>query len=59
MAALDFLENYLKASNPQVYTGAIPEDIDSFARNDVISYFRSAANCAHATAAVIDFTVAK
>ena len=46
-------------SNPQVYTSVILEGVYICTGNDVISYFWSAANRVHATAAVTDFTVTK
>ena len=48
-------------SNPQVHTSVKPKGINIYTvgLNDVISYFRLAANCVHAIAAVPDFAVAK
>ena len=34
-------------SNPQIYTGVTPKGIYILTGNQVISYFRSAANCVH------------
>ena len=59
MVDVDFLENYGSSSNSPVHTSASPEGVYIVPGNDVFSYFRSAANCVHATAAVTDLTVTK
>ena len=57
MADVDFLEKNTEGRNRQIYTRVIPEGIHILIGNDVISYFRSAADRVHATAAVTDYTV--
>ena len=60
MADLHFItKKTTEDSDPQVYTSLKPEGVNIFTGNDVIGYFRSAANRVHATAAVTDFTVTK
>ena len=49
----------IEAINPQGNRSVPQEGIYNCIRNDVISYLQSAANCVHATLAVIDFTVTK
>ena len=48
-----------EASNPQIYTNVDPEGLYIITGNDVISYFRLAANCIHVTATAANFTVTK
>ena len=56
MADLDFVENCAGSHRLKSVT---PEGIHISTGNDVISYFHSAANRVHATAAVTDFTLTK
>ena len=45
--------------NPQVYRSLIPEGVYALNGNDVISFFRSAANRVNTAAAVTDFAITK
>ena len=54
-----FFSQTTEARNAQIYADIFPEGLCIMTGNDVTSYFRSAANRVHATAAVVDFTVTK
>ena len=46
-------------SNPQIEKSIIPESVNIFTANNVISYFRLAENRVHATTTAADFGVTK
>ena len=43
--------------NPEIYTNVVLEGLYILTGNNIISYFRLAANRIHATATAVDFTV--
>ena len=56
MADVDFLETN-DDNNPHIDTSVIPEGVFILTGNDVVRYFRSAANPVYAGSSVADFTV--